>query len=205
MADDPISTPATQPPADPAAAFQRLLERHQNDATALSRQLYEENYRYRDQIRELTTRLPADGATVLTTEQAASWQAYQQLGAVADIQTGLQASQTAQQELTALKQDLTLRDVAAAMRYDLDVLRAIGGTLTYLIKDEQVNGKPSKAIYIKDGDKETPIAQFESGAWSKFLPSLKLQPERPAIGTPHQQLQQPTQGAQPPRKPTVRL
>jgi len=202
---------ATPPGGDPAAAYQRLLERTNNDATALSRQLYDENYRYREQIRELQGRLPAEGAVVLTAEQAQQWTAYQGLGALADIQAGLQARDTATQELTTLKRGNLLRDVAEALNLNADgrqVLTTIGGDREFVIKDETVNGKAVRAVYIKDGDKETAFKAYAETNWRAFLPALTSQAEqRPAIGTPRTQPQggQGTPPQEQPRRPATRL
>ena len=83
-----------QPPAsgaDPLAAFQRLLERTGSDAAQLARQLFDENYRHRERIRELERSVPAQGAAILTPEQAQAWQAYQQLGVPDQVQQTIQA------------------------------------------------------------------------------------------------------------------
>lgn len=200
-----------------------ILERHGSDAIKLAERLAtregdnyalrEERRQLKEQLEQLRGQIPAQGAVVLTAEQASTWQTYQQLGAPDALTTQLKERETVQSELASLKQDLTLRDVASVAKYDLDVLRTLGGDLTYTIKDEQVNGKPEKRVYVKDGDKETLLADHAKAQWAKFLPSLQLAdatPPRPAIGTPQNrtQPQQPAQGGQaqqPPRKTTVRL
>jgi hypothetical protein len=215
----PTPAPAPAPPsADDRPNVQGLLQRHNNDAMAALLTVLTENHSLRDERRQLRGQLPAQGAVVLSPEQATTWQTYQQLGAPAEVQTALGERETVQKELATLRQDLVLRDVAGAARYDLDVLRTLGGSLTYVIKDEPVNGKPAKVAYVKEpgaagsgGDKETPLDKYAEATWAKFLPSLKLADattQRPAIGTPQartpQQQQQPAQGVQP-RKTTVRL
>jgi hypothetical protein len=209
---NPNPAPAPAPaPADDRPNLQGLLQKHNNDAMAVIATLLTENYSYREARRQLEAQLPAHGAVVLSAEQATTWQTYQQLGAPDALTTQLKERETVQAELATLRQDLVLRDVAGAARYDLDVLRTLGGSLTYVIKDEPVNGKPAKVAYVKDGDKETPLDKYAEATWAKFLPSLKLADattQRPAIGTPQartpQQQQQPAQGVQP-RKTTVRL
>jgi hypothetical protein len=210
----PAPAPASAPaPNDDRPSIQGLMQRHNNDAMGVITTLLTENYGHRDRIRQLQSQLPAQGAVVLTSEQATAWASYQQLGAPDALTTQLKERETVQGELATLKQDLLLRDVAAAAKYDVDVLRTIGGDLTYLIKDEQVNGKSEKRVYIKDGDKETLLADHAKTQWGKFLPSLQLAdatPARPAIGTPQARTpqQQPAQGGQaerPLRKTTVRF
>lgn len=86
--EPPPPTPPTPAPADPPAptgtdalnrALAGLLSRHgSSDAVALH--LLNENHALREQRRTLQGQVPAQGTVVLTPEQAAQWQAYQQLG-----------------------------------------------------------------------------------------------------------------------------
>ena len=85
----PAPSPAPAPAPAPAdqgtgtdalnRALAGLLSRHgSTDAVALH--LLNENHALREQRRTLQGRLPAEGAVVLSPEQAQQWQAYQQLG-----------------------------------------------------------------------------------------------------------------------------
>lgn len=195
----PAAPPATQ--GDPSAAFQRLLERNNSDALRLAEQLYRENHDYRERNRTLQGQLPAQGAVVLSSEDAARWQQYTQLGAIPDLQTAIQERQTLQTELATLKQDAVLRDVADTAKVKFSVLKTVGAGLEYVIKDETVSGKPAKVVYIKDGETETKLDDYANTHWADFLPALRAQTEtpRPAIGTPQrvQTQQQQTQAQTP--------
>lgn len=181
----PAATGATPPlPADPTAAFNRLLDRHERDGVQLARQLYDENYRYREQIRALQGQLPAAGAVVLPPEQATAWATYQQLGAPDALRTALAERQQFAADVQTLRQETTLRDVAAIQGYDLDVLRTVGGALSYVIKDETKDGKPARVVYVKDGETETPLSQVATQQWVKFLPALAPQGGSVRHGTP---------------------
>ncbi len=160
--------PAAPPaPADPLAAFERLLNRSGSDGTQLARQLYEENFRHREQIRTLQGQLPAQGAAVLTPEQATAWQAYQALGAPDQVQATIAGH-------AALKRDLELRDVASASGYTLDVLRTLSGDLAFEVKDETKDGKAVKAVYVTPkGGQPTPIETYATEQWAAFLPALR--------------------------------
>ena len=62
-----------------------------------------------------------------------------------------------------------MRDVTG---YDLDILRDIGGAeWQYTIKEEPIDDKPQRVVYVKDGDTELPIDQHPKV--QKFLPALK--------------------------------
>lgn len=159
-----------QPPAgsDPLAAFQNLLNRS-SDAAALARQLFDENYRYREQLRDAQRQVPAQGAVVLTPEQAQAWAAYQQLGAPTEVQTQVQQAQQ-------LKRDLELRDVASAAGYSIEVLRTLAGDLAFEVKDETKDGKAVRTVYVTpQGGQATPLETYASTQWAAFLPALRPQ------------------------------
>ena len=67
MPDEPNNVP------DPAHAFQGLLAKHNNDATAVAAKLFDENFQLRTKNRELSDKLPKDGSTVLTADEAKAW------------------------------------------------------------------------------------------------------------------------------------
>src|SRR5689334_22896879 len=96
--------PAT-PPADDRQNLQGLLARHNNDAMAVVATLLSENHSLRDERRQLRGQLPAQGAVVLSTEQASAWQSYVQLGAVDALTQQLQGAQAAQTELASLRRE----------------------------------------------------------------------------------------------------
>jgi hypothetical protein len=160
---------------DPAQGYQRLLERHNNDALGMARTLYDENFQYRQRIRDLEGRLPAQGAVVLPAEDAARWQAYQQLGAVDALTQQLQAAQTAQSELTGLRRDAQLRQVAEVAGYKPAVLGRLAGELAMEVREAE--GK--KSVVVKDGDKETPLAEYAQTHWADFLPALQAGQQQP--------------------------
>jgi hypothetical protein len=164
------------PPAnDPAAAFSNLMARS-SDAAALARQLFEENFRYRTELRDLQRQVPAQGAAVLTAEQAQAWQAYQQLGAPDQVQTTIQQAKK-------LQRDLELRDVAGVAGYSIDVLRTLAGELAFEVKDETKDGKAVKTVYVKGADGQAmPLETYAAAQWAAFMPALK--PAQTAAGAP---------------------
>jgi hypothetical protein len=171
-------SPAPAPAPDPLASFQNLLARS-SSAEQLANRLFEENHSHRTRIRELEAKVPAQGAMVLTAEQAAQWQSYQQLGAPDQVQTTIQKAKK-------LERDLELRDVASAAGYSVDVLRTLAADLAFEVRDEQKDGKPAKAVYVKVDGKDIPAETYAAEQWAAFLPALKPaavgQPGAPAIG-----------------------
>lgn len=184
--------PAAPPAPDPLTAFQNLLARS-SDAAALARQLFEENYRHREQIRTLQGQVPAQGAAVLTPEQAQQWQSYQQLGAPDQVQATIAAH-------GKLNRELELRSVADVGKVSYEVLTTLAGSLAFEVRDEQVNNQPAKVVYVKDGDKDVPLDQYAAQKWAAFLPALRpaaaAQTGAPATGATNPPAQRGAQQAQ---------
>ena len=178
--------------------LQGLLQRHNNDALAVVATLLTENYGHRDRIRALSAQLPAQGAVVLTPEQAQTWQSYQQLGAV-DVLTNALTERTALQgQLSGIQREKHLADVAGVAGYKASVLGQLPGAdkLTFEVRESVVEGKPIKAVVVKDGTAETPLDAYAKTHWADFLPALQAAPalatatgttfvaQNPGTGTP---------------------
>lgn len=183
---------------DSSAAFQRLLEKHNNDAARLSEKLFDENFNYRSEIRQLKAQLadaagkvPGDGAVVLTGDQAQAWTAYQALGKPEEIKQGLDERSQLQGKLTAQERAELLRGIAETTGYKASVLASLdrtakveGKSLEFTLRDQTIDGKPSKVAYVKDGDKETALTEYAASAWADFLPALTVATtQTPPTGT----------------------
>lgn len=166
------------PPADDRQNLQGLLARHNNDAMAVVATLLSENHSLRDERRGLRGQLPAQGAVVLTAEQATQWSAYQQLGAVDALQTALTERTTLQTQLSGLQRQQLIGEVAGVANYKANVLGQLPGAdkLTFDVRESVVDGKPIKAVIVKDGTTETPLAQYAAQHWADFLPALQAAP-----------------------------
>lgn len=170
----------------PEASFQRLLDRNNNDGIGIARQLFGENHDYRKEIRELkeqvaqlTGKVPAEGTTVLSAADALLWQAYQALGKPDEIKQGLEKRTELQGKLTELERETLLRGVAESAGYKPVVLSQLdrmaaaqGKQLVFDMRDVTVDGKTTKAAFVKDGDKEVPLGEYAQSNWSDFLPAL---------------------------------
>jgi hypothetical protein len=189
-----ITPPPATPPAasDPAAAFNNLMARS-SDAAALARQLFEENFRYRTELREAQRQLPAQGAAVLTPEQAQAWAAYQQLGAPDQVQTTIQQAKQ-------LQRDLDLRSVSDASGYKFGVLKQLAGDAAFEVRDETKDGQQTKAVYVKVEGKDVPLETYATERWADFLPALKPAAAAGQVGAPNTGATNPAaqRGATPP-------
>ena len=171
------------------SAFQRLLDRYKNDAMALAEKLFSENYHYRDeqrqlkqQLTDLSGKVPAADAVILTGADATAWAAYTALGKPDELKQGLEERTQLQGKLTAQERNELLRGVAETAGYKANVLanldriaKAEGKALAFEVRDVTVDGKPVKMAYVKDGDKEQAITEYAQSNWADFLPALTVQ------------------------------
>lgn len=169
------------PPVDDRQNLQGLLARHNNDAMAVVATLLTENHSLRDERRSLRGQLPAQGAVVLTPEQATAWSAYSALGAVDALQTALTERTTLQTQLSGMQRDQQIGDVAQVAGYKASVLKQLPGAdkLTFEVRESTVDGKPIKAVFVKDGTTETPLDAYAKTHWADFLPALQATPATP--------------------------
>jgi hypothetical protein len=183
---NPNPNPASGDPQGDRQNLQGLLQRHNNDAMAVIATLLSENHSLRDERRTLRGQLPAQGTVVLSAEDATRWQAYQQLGAVDALTQQLQGAQTTQAELAKLQRERVIASAAEVAGYKASVLGQLPGAdkLDFQIREVEQGGKKAKAVVIKEGDKETPLAQYAETNWSDFLPSLRAtQTQQQPAGT----------------------
>jgi hypothetical protein len=185
--------PAPAPAPTDAPNVQGLLDRHQGNAMGVIATLLSENHGYRERNRQLQAQLPAQGAVVLTPEQVATWTAYQALGAPDVLTTQLQGAQTSQAELAKLQRERMVASAAEAAGYKASVLSQLPGAdkLTFEVREVEQNGAKVKTVFVKDGDKETPLADHAKTQWADFLPALQQpaqggQPGAPGVPFPRQ-------------------
>lgn len=166
------------------AAFERLLERNNNDAARVAEKLFDENYQYRKEIRQLEQQVPPAGAVVLSADDAGTWQAYQALGKPSEVKQALEERTKLQGDLVTRDRELLLRSVADTAGYKPGVLasldrlaKAEGKVLDYVVKDVQTaDGKTVKMSYVKEGDKELTLPDYVATNWTDYAPALVVQP-----------------------------
>lgn len=191
----PSPPPASPPPVDNTAAINGLIERHDKDMRAVIQTLFQENYGYREKIRELKDAnktlkesQPKGDQAVLSKEDATLLESYKALGTPDELTTQATTLQTTNKELTTLKKESTLRDAASAHGYKFAVLRTLAGELDLEIKQEEVEvdgKKEMKAVaYVKDGDNAVKLSDYADSHWQDFKPSLT---DTPAESQPAQQ------------------
>lgn len=174
MPDENTST-STSGTVDLTEAVKSIISKAGEPNQAVE-MLLKENYAERQKRRDLKIELDAlkkdhesltqqrtvqEGETVLSGDDAKAWELFKEQG-------GLEAFQSATQELSSLKRDKQLSDVAAVMGWSPKVLTRIGGDLEYEIKTD---GK-EPTVLVKDGDSFKPLSEYAEAEWKDFAPSL---------------------------------
>lgn len=187
--DQPSDT-AQQP--DPTQAFHSLLQRHSDDTRAVAQLLFNENYQYRQELRQaqqqLQTaqgRIPGEGSVILDNTQATLWQQYQALGTPEEL------GQT-------LRTDL-VRQAAEAHGYKASALDTLARNLPLELRQEDVDGQTIFVAYVLQGENNaTRLDQYAQTHWPDFLPSLTAAPGAGKI------IKQTPSGHTPPEANTVK-
>lgn len=138
-----------------------------------------ENYRYREQRRELQEQVKAltanqrpDGATILTGDEATAYAAYVALGKPDELQAALTERDTLAGEVKTAKRDSLIREVAQVAAYNPAVLTKLGGDLDFQIKTVTEGDTTTKAAYVTTAQGEQPLAAYAAAQWGDFLPAL---------------------------------
>jgi hypothetical protein len=160
-------------------SFQRRLERFNNDAMLMANELYRENYReresnrrLREQVTELQGRIPADGAHVLTPEDAKLWAEYKALGVPTDVKQRIEQGQTAITERDSLSRDKTIREAADATGYKPSVLTTLAEKDKLAVSVRETNGTREAVVTI-EGQPPILLTAYAEQYWSDFLPALQ--------------------------------
>ena len=161
-----------------------LLDRYGKDALKLAEKLADaqrDNYRLREKNRTLTAELtdakgkaPADGARVLSKDEAAAYDAYTALGAPAALKTQLDTAQGAQGELTTLKREKTIADAAAVQKWPAATLAKLPSLRDkdLIVKDVEIDGTKVKQAFVSHDGKEHPLTEYVTQHDPEFLPAL---------------------------------
>lgn len=191
---DPQGGEGTTAPEKPdlTKQAQNLAEKHGSADAALVLMLTEAKA-YREEIKALKGKQPAEGAVVLTGDDAARWRSYQELGTPENLRKIVREHGEVSKENATLKRTTHLDEIADLAGMKRSVLRQVAGDTQFTVKDETrrdaATGKdePFKAVYVTGEDgKETPIEKHAEAHWTDFLPALRPETGEKArpIGTP---------------------
>lgn len=157
-------------------ALTRLLEKHA-DLLNDNSQLREQRRTLKQQLTDAASKVPGEGARVLTADEANAYDAYAVLGKPADIKQAMDANGTTTAELTALKREKALAKAADAAGFKASVLTTLAGDLDIQTEPTK-DGKPIVYV-VKDGEKMA-LTDYAAKEWADFLPALQAQPKQGA-------------------------
>lgn len=185
----PNDAPGTAPAPNPAEGFNALLAQHNQNGVAVASKLYDENYQYRQQIRELKDKQPKEGSIVLTADEAKEWETLKTLNMKAtDVKKAVdRASELEKQnkELASMEALRELADIGLdGSKLKLSVLKDQLGLkypdakITFTTTKDK-DGKEVKVASIQKTDKDAvqSFAEFAKAELADYLPALKVSPE----------------------------
>jgi hypothetical protein len=197
MADDPNTPPQggggggnPAPEPDLAKAIKGLLDRH-GDPNAALRVVLDENYRYRDQLRDLKAKVPGEADVVLTGDDAKRWASYRELGDPGDLKKTLKAAADDRADVERFRRAEVYDEAATLARFNAKAFRRLAeadGLAVTIEADKKGERVPHvKGVDDKGQEALTPLTQYAETHWAEFLPSLqggeRQEPQRPN-GTP---------------------
>ena len=111
-------------------------------------------------VTDLETKVPSEGAVVLSKADSDRYMAYQALGKPDEVKAALEAGTTAQNEAKTLKRSQAVAD-AAGKDYNAKALGAhLPATASLESKKATVNGKETTVYEVVDGDTRTGLEDY---------------------------------------------
>ena len=117
-------------------ALMRLLEK-QAELLADNSQLREQRRTLRQEVTELKSKTPADGARILTADEAPLWDAYKALGEPKALKTAIDANGEATAKLAKLERNERIRAAADASGFKASVLTTLAGDLDIQVRPDK--------------------------------------------------------------------
>ena len=188
-----------------AKAVESLKAKHGSADVALFK-LVDENYGYRDKLRDVSAKIPADGAIVLTGDDAKAWGGYRELGALTDVRKAVSERDHLKTRVERYDRDALADEAAALNGFKAGPeFRLLVADLPLEVADAKVDGKPARVARIKgatDADEPTPLADYLKAhrpALSEALKDASKAERRPGTPPPnnfHQPPPRPAKGAE---------
>ena len=146
-------------------------------------------YRLRETNRELRAKVPADGAVLMTPEDAAALEAYRTLGTPDALKGAQDAAQQASTKLATYERERTAHAAAAAHEWKSAVLAKLPSLQGKAIEARDADGTP--AYFVEN----TPLVDYVTAHDPEFLPALQATPAPAA--TPAQPFPRQAAGGKP--------
>lgn len=124
-------------------------------------------------LRETRGKVPKEGTRQLTAEEASEFDALTLLGRSSELKTRLEAGDTATAGLSARARGDLLREVSEATGTNLKALTRLAGELQFEVGQEtEADGKKSRPVTVKDGDKAKSFSEYLKDEWADVAPAL---------------------------------
>lgn len=168
-------------------------ERFSGDAMRMAEkfaEFQEDNYQLREKNRQLKAdldaaakRVPADGAVVLSADDAKAWDAYQKLGTPADVEKAVTDGKTSGEKLAALERNESVRAAAAAEQLNADALLALPNLPAITLKDVKDGEATVKRAFVTiEGGQETALRDFGKQTYAALWPAVEATGEQQQAG-----------------------
>lgn len=154
------------------AAALRLAELYADAQNTLYRQRVK-NRALTDERDALRAKVPADGAVLMTAEDAAALESYRTLGTPDALKSTQDAAQQAQAKLAGLERERTAQAAASAHEWKPSVLAKLPSLQGKDIEARDADGAPA---YFVEG---TPLLDYVTAHDAEFLPALQATPPAP--------------------------
>lgn len=155
-------------------AFKKLLEKHGNSESAVAQMLYQDNYKLREQLRDLKDKVPAQGTVAVAEADAQLLESYRKLGEPNALTTALTERDQLHSELHGLRRDAAIQEAARVSGYRFGVLKHLAAPdLAFEVKEVEQDGEKIQSVFVapKDGQPQS-LQQYASEHWADFLPAL---------------------------------
>jgi hypothetical protein len=162
-----------------------LIAKHGSEPEAL-RVVLNENHKYRDRLRDATSRLPPEGALVLTGDDAKAYDAYRSLGKPEDLRKAVRERDEFSGKVSGYerRESIAAHALKAGVPADkLALFARLAGTAELGVETRKVNGKDVEVVTVKDGDADA-VAWTEYAPFAEALPLLQAAADERPTGSP---------------------
>lgn len=180
----PAPTPAPTPTptvgggnVDLSAVAAGLLQKASGNPVKVISRLLKENHEGREKVRDLSSKLPPDGAVVLSGDDAKRWETYRSLGDdPAKIKEALDSGAQAIEWKSNHERDQSYSAAAKAGGYNEPLFKRLAAQdgIKVVTKEEAnaAGKKVARPYVVNDKGKETALADYVAANWGELADAL---------------------------------
>lgn len=160
--------------AGESSDFEAKLKANNGETAALARQQHSEIQDLRAQLTDAKSKIPGEGAVVLTGAKARDWAGYQELGKLDEVKAKITQGEESAKKAATYERNAMLSEVAGLEDFKPGAFTRLAGDLKFEVKSEDIDGKPQKVAYVTHADgKAEKVSDYATREWADFMPSLK--------------------------------